>query len=62
MVGALAGSMYVPHILPTDVVADFCDIQTRDGWNVATDISHGVLGDNVCAAAIYRHLASVVLL
>ncbi|SJL10876.1 uncharacterized protein ARMOST_14271 [Armillaria ostoyae] len=35
---------------------------TRDGWNVATDIPHGVLGDNVCAAAIYQHLASVVLL
>ncbi len=53
---APAGSMYVPHILPTDFVADFCDIQTRDGWNV------GVLGDNICAAAIYQHLASVVLL
>ncbi len=23
---------------------------------------HGILGDDICAAAIYRHLASVVLL
>ncbi|KAK0421886.1 hypothetical protein EV421DRAFT_1745773 [Armillaria borealis] len=35
--------------------------QTQDGWNGATNILHDILGDNVCAAAIYRHLANVVL-
>ncbi|SJL11364.1 uncharacterized protein ARMOST_14767 [Armillaria ostoyae] len=35
---------------------------TRDGWNGATDTTHGIFGDDVCAAAIYRHPASIVLL
>ncbi|KAK0443853.1 hypothetical protein EV421DRAFT_2018969 [Armillaria borealis] len=35
---------------------------TWDGCNGVTDIPHGVLGGNVCAAAIYRHPASVMLL
>ncbi|KAK0434302.1 hypothetical protein EV421DRAFT_1740952 [Armillaria borealis] len=34
---------------------------TRDGWNGVTNIPHDVLGDSVCAAAIYRHPASVAL-
>ncbi len=56
------GAMYVPLMPMTAFVADFCASRLRTVGMVPPTYLHGILGDDICAAAIYRHPASVVLL